>query len=204
MTSKSEWPDPNWHIGQIDHLHALGVITSAYNQLEFVLLLFFMKYVVADSKAAQRIFGLLSNYNTCDLVRESAKAKEENAIALDSLLHFLKGFEVLEWNRNFLAHSHSILNNPEQSHLTFGKGSRSNPDVWSFAHMSLSEIRGIADDIHAFWLFGSTLHLWLIGRGTLIFQGGRKETVELPDRPTLPEKLKTVPHGVLERQPQPG
>jgi hypothetical protein len=176
------------------------VITSAYNHLEFVLLTFFMKYVVADPAAAQRIFGLLSNCNTCDLIRESAQAKEEDEIARESVLHFLKGFESLEWNRNFLAHSHSILNNPEQSHLTFGKGSRSKPNVWSFVHLSLPEIRGIADSIRDYWSFGSDLNLWLIGRGTLIFPDGRKETVVLPDRPPLPERLKTVPRRTPEQQ----
>ncbi|MBM7482333.1 hypothetical protein ACVWWI_004356 [Bradyrhizobium sp. USDA 3686] len=200
MTSKADWPDPNWHIGQLDHLHALGVITSAYNQLEFVLLTFFAKYVVTDPEAAQKIFGLLSNYNTCDLIREAAQTKEEDETARESVLHFLKGFEVLEWNRNFLAHSHSILNNPEQSHLTFGKGSRSKPNVWSFVHLSLPEIRAIADSIRDYWSFGSGLNLWLIGRGTLIFPGGRKETVVLPDRPPLPEKLNTVSRRAPEQQ----
>lgn len=200
MNEKSEWPAPTWHIGQTDHLHALGVITSAFNQLEFVLLLFFMRYVVSDPKAAQRIFALLSNYNTSDLIREALEAKEANDVARDSTLHFLKGFDILEWNRNFLAHSHSIMNNPEQPHLTFGKGSRNKPGEWSFAHMSLHDIRRVADDVHDFWLFGSHVNRWLVGRGTLIFSDGHREFVKLPDIPPLPNKLATVPNGVLEKQ----
>ncbi|MGY3036330.1 hypothetical protein ACVIIV_005500 [Bradyrhizobium sp. USDA 4354] len=203
MTSNSEWPNPNWHIGQTKHLHALGVITSAFNQLEFALLLFFKRYIVADPKAAQKLFTLLSNYNITELIRDAVEVREAHEIVRDSSLHFLKGFEILEWNRNFLAHSHSILNNPEQPHLTFGKGSRSQLHVWSFAHMTLKEIRAVADDIHDFWLFGSHLDRWLIGRGTLIFSDGHRETVEMPDKPPLPKKLATVPHGVLENPSAP-
>lgn len=153
---------------------------------------------MTDYKAAQRDFALLSNYNCADLVRDAVEARETHEMVRGLSLHFLKGFEILEWNRNFLAHSHSILNNPGQPHLTFGKGSRSQPDVWSFAHMTLPEIRKVADDIYTFWLFGSHIDRWLIGRGTLIFSDGHRETVELPDKPALPEKLTTVPHGVLE------
>lgn len=203
MTNKSEWPAPTWHIGQADHLHALGVITSAFNQLEFVLLLFFMRFVVSEPKAAQRIFALLSNYNTSDLVRDALESKEEHVAARESSLHFLRGFDILEWNRNFLAHSHSIMNNPEQPHLTFGKGSRNKPNEWSFAHMSLPDIRRVADDIHDFWLFGSHINRWLVGRGKLIFSDGHCETVELPDKPPLPNKLTTVPNGVVEKQDTP-
>jgi hypothetical protein len=198
MTSQSEWPDPTWHIGQPDHLHALGVITSAYNLLEFALLSFFMRYVVAEPMSAQKIFGLLSNHSILELLRESIEANETDFNAKGASLYFLKAFEILEHNRNFLSHSHAILNNPDQAHLTFGKGSRKQPNVWSFAHLTLPEIRKVADEMKEFWLYGSHVNRWLIGRGTLVFSDGHREQVTLPDKPSLPTKLKTVPHGILE------
>jgi hypothetical protein len=203
MTTQSEWPDPTWHIGQRDHLHALGVITSSFNQLEFVLLLFFIRYVVSEPKSGQKIFGLLSNYNIFDLIRDAINEKEADATAKEYSLHFLKGFEALEANRNFLAHSHSILNNPEQPHLTFGKGSRNQPDVWSYAHMTLPDLRKIADEMRDFWLFGSRLDAWIIAipnNGKIIWSDGQVSLQPLPDKPPLPERLRTIPHGVLPQE----
>jgi hypothetical protein len=95
------------------------------------------------------------------------------------------------------------LNNPEQAHLTFGKGSRKQPNVWSFAHLTLPEIRKVADEMKGFWFYGSHVDRWLLGRGTLVFSNGHRELVTLPDKPPLPVKLKTVPHGVFEEQHPP-
>jgi len=201
-TPSDEWPDPSYHIGQRDHLHALGVITASYNQLEFVFLMFFMRHLSLDSVSAQRIFALLSNPHRIDLTRDAVEATEKDPSKKEMILYFIKGFETLANTRNFLAHSHTIFNDPAQEHLTFGKGSKRQPDRWSFAHMKLGDLRHVAEDMMAFRTYGFELDWWLIAQrsgGTIIFPGGQTDTPALPEKPPLPEALISVPHGTLEQ-----
>jgi hypothetical protein len=200
MTADSEWPDPTYHIGQKNHLHALGVITASYNQLEFTFFVFFMRYLLLPEDVAQRIFALLSNANRIELLTDAVKALPDETIR-ERLLYFIEGFEILVETRNFLAHSHTMLNDPTQEHLTFGKGSRRQPGLWSYAHMKLEDLRQVADEIRAFHTYGSGLDAWITARrtgGRLDFGGGVVWHPPLPDKPSLPVKLKTGPHGTPE------
>jgi hypothetical protein len=198
-----EWPDPTYHLGQRDHLHALGAVISAYNQLEFSFFLLFSRYIKAQGSL--RIFVLLSNHNRIELMEKALDEAELNPPVRETVQHFIKGFGTLTDARNFLAHSHTILNDPAQQHLTFGKGSRRDPGDWSFAHMKLEDLRRIADEIHVFQVFGSNIDKWLAARAQasamreLSFGDPRRVyTPSLPEKPPLPNKLRSVPHHIPE------
>jgi hypothetical protein len=198
-SASNEWPDPTYHIGQREHLHALGVITASFNQLEFVLFLFFMDYLKLQPKLAQRLFVQIANNVRCELLIDAVELEETDAQIRGRALHFLKAFQILADNRNFLSHSQTIMNDPNQPHLTFGKGSKRQPDVWSFAHLTLPEIRQVADDIWTYWKFGSELRAWMVTRatgGVMTFSDGQTITHTLPETPPLPDKLKHAPHGI--------
>jgi hypothetical protein len=200
-----DWPDPSYHIGQRDHLHALGVITASYNQLEFTLFVLFLRYLKMEPEPAQKVFVLMSNPNRIDLLRDAVTAEEKDPIVQDRVLYFIEAFETLASSRNFLAHSHTILGTPDQDHLTFGKGSKRQPRNWSFAHMTLTDLRKIADDIRTYWSFGMGLDRWIVGRSSgahaHLLKTGRRSIPPLPEKPPQPAKLTSVPHGVLESPP---
>jgi hypothetical protein len=61
VASDNDWPDSDWHIGQRDHLHALGVIVAAFNILEFRLFVLFLRFMKADTRLVSRIFAQLRN-----------------------------------------------------------------------------------------------------------------------------------------------
>jgi len=201
----AEWPDPSWHIGQRDHLHAFGVIVAAFNQLEFVLFVLFLRFVKGDPAAIQRIFVILQNHHRLELLENGIEMTVGDPQLKELLLYFAKGYKILNDNRNFLGHSHTILNNPTQDHLTFGKGSKRQPDKWSFAHMKLLDLQKIAEDIYRFWQFGSYLDSYMNAKETAknvtVFSPFGTEAVReppLPDKPPEPMNLPSSPHGVLQ------
>jgi hypothetical protein len=196
----AEWPDPTYHIGQRDHLHALGVIIASYNQLEFSFFIFFMRYLNIATVPAQKLFELVSNPNLIDLLRDAVNDTERDDRVKESVLYFIAGVETLAGIRNFLAHSQTILNDPNQDHLTFGKGSRRQPNVWGYSHLNREDLRAIADSMRAFHTFGSHLDMWISARATggrLLF-GSQVHVPSFPEKPPQPTKLTSSPHGVLE------
>lgn len=203
------WPDPNYHIGQRDHLHALGVIAASYNLLEQSLYFHFASQLGLAPNIAQRLFVSLSNNTRLDLLRNAIEEIDTANPIKTKLSEFLAGFDILAENRNFLMHSHTILNTTSQDHLTFGKGSRNQPSKWNYAHLRLNDLRGVADDIYVYWNFGHALYKWHVASktgGRLVFSDGFVLTPTLPDTPPLPRKLNLSRYGVLEdalRPPQP-
>ncbi len=195
-----EWPDPSFHIGQHDHLHALGVIIATYNLLEFSLFTLFNHYVGTAGDVGLKLFNSLPNHKRIDILKAEVD-NEQDATLKSAILHFISGYRVLETNRNFLAHSHTIMNLPQQPHLTFGKGSRSNPTAWHFAHMRLPQLRAIADEMKSYWLFGAELHAFVTARssgGRLDFGDAGFRDPVIPGYPPPPLEILTTATGVLE------
>lgn len=193
-----EWPDSTFHIGQHDHLHALGVIVATYNLLEFSLFTLFNHYAGTAGDIGLKLFTSLPNPRRIEILKAEVDGKEQDAALKAAMLHYLSGYRILESNRNFLAHSHTIMNLPEQPHLTFGKGSRSNPTAWSYAHLGLSQLRTIADEMKAYWLFGSELHAFATARGTggrLDFGHAGVRVPTIPIHPPIPLEIPTTPTG---------
>lgn len=184
MTEADIWPDPSFHIGQRDHLHALGAIIATYNMLEFALFVMFKNALRLPDEHARRLFILLNNHNRIELIKDAALTLNHR----DAIIHFVDGFSILTNTRNFLAHSMVIQNTTEQAHLTFGKGSKRNPGELSFTHLTLDEIREIADQMKAFWLYGSHIAASIAG------------VRHLPElaKPPLPIKMKEVSYGALD------
>jgi hypothetical protein len=193
MSDNFNWPDSKSVEGSPEHFHALGVITATYNSLELELFLLFTKFVVSDFTKARQIFDLLSKRNVIQLIKTAVEADGQDADARELALHFIKGFESAEFNRNFLSHSLVSSHEFERGHLTFGKTSR-RQSTWTFAHLTVLEIRKIADEMLVLRRFGTEANVWLINRGKVIFGDGHVEEVPYPTKPPLPEKLSGVPY----------
>lgn len=195
-----EWPDPSFHIGQHDHLHALGVIVATYNLLEFSLFALFNHYTGMAGDIGLKLFTSLPNPKRIEILKTEIEGQEKDAALKAGMLHFISGYRILEANRNFLAHSHTIMNLPDQPHLTFGKGSRSNPTAWSYAHLGLAQLRSTADEMKNYWQFGSELHAFATARATsgcLDFGDAGVRVPTIPDHPVRPLEIPTAAIGVI-------
>jgi hypothetical protein len=66
--SQDEWPP--YRVGNSDYIHALGVIASVYNLLEFRLRSFFPIYARIPTPPAHALFASLTNERRLRLIRE--------------------------------------------------------------------------------------------------------------------------------------
>ena len=199
--SAEQWPDPNFHIGQHDHLHALGVIIATYNLLESTVLHLCNELLMLEPEFGHRLFAQMPIDKVIELAKSECEARENDPEVKVRVTHFFVGFGDLKGTRDYLAHSHTILNTPDQLHLTFGKGSRKHPTAWTFAHMKVEELREVADGMKAFWLYGSSLHAFVVARktgGLLDFGSLGSRVPVLPIKPVLPTVLDKSSHGVVE------
>lgn len=200
----SQWPEPDFYVGQHDHLHALGVIVATFNLLEFSFFTIFNHYLGTSGDSGLRLFSSLANHKRLDIVRIEVAGREREPAVQDAVTHFISGYAILEDSRNHLVHSHAIMNLPDQPHLTFGKGSRSNPTSWTFAHLELKDLRRIADDMRIYWSFGSHLRAIVAARATggrLDFGAAGSRVPTLPTKPALPTKIIKTSDGVRDYSP---
>ncbi len=103
----SKNPDNGWPAYRSehrDHYHALGVITSLFNDLEFHLFATFAHALKMKASIAQRLFVLLSNHERIDVARVAIAVNPDEALR-DLISYFLDCYVVAAENRNFLAHS---------------------------------------------------------------------------------------------------
>jgi hypothetical protein len=190
MSTGPEWPNPTFfHIGQKDHLHALGVIIAAFNRLEFVLLLLFKRYLRLEEIPAQKLFLQLRNHTRIELIQEAINRAEGDSAAKEAALHFLDAFETLCEIRNFLAHSQTAQRN---EHLTFAKGSKREPETPRFARMKLAEVREIGNHMREFWIFGAALNSYLSSKEGRFSGGDPIQPATLAQKPPLPADLQSI------------
>ena len=190
-----------YRIEHKDHIHALGVIVSTYNSLEFTLFFFFCRYHQIRPPIGQSIFAGLNNYQRVNFTRNKLNESNEDDRSKGWVNHFLSAYDIVTENKNFLVHSSVIINTTEQEHITFGKGSKTQPNNWSFAHMTVDDLRKVAEEIGTLHEFGTAVQAWLEARetgGSFRLQGKAVWTPPLPETPPLPDRLKNVPDGVLQ------
>lgn len=186
------------------HFHALGVIIATFNGLEFALHNLFQWFLkIEDSISAHKIFGAMSNPERTYCLSDAIDRSKESEQVKDLVRHFLKGFEILSYNRNLLAHSHTMITSKDQPHVRFQKGSRHQPHRWGATDLTVPQLHQVAQDTHNFELFGLTIFgsLKTVRDGVLAPDGKSRIAFQLPlpGKPPLPEKLKSVPPE--DRQP---
>lgn len=200
-------PDqPDWGEAKIDwetyqqkhkeHIHALGVIVSVFNSLENAMFLLFRHFLDIDFEPGHKVFAQLSNHARIDLTRDAITQSAYTDETKELANYFIDAFETLCEVRNFIAHSTTIANETVPGHLTVGKGSKRNPDDWSYADLSVSTFQRVAQEIRAYLIFGIRLYSWLDAQktgGVITFHGGRVvERPTLPKKPPAPTELKNI------------
>ena len=137
MTGNPDHGWPSYRSEHRDHYHALGVITSLFNDLEFHLLGIFARALKMKVSAAQRLFVLLTNHERIDVAREAIAANPDEALR-DLINHFLDCYVIVADNRNLLAHSHLYGTESDPESAVFGKGSKRQPGVIGYVTMTVA------------------------------------------------------------------
>jgi hypothetical protein len=198
-----------YHPGLKDHMHALGVISANFNDLE-VSLFFLFYYYLNDpqSKAPGLIFGGLDNKKRINIIKSFAEGYESPGEIRDLVFRFVDGFDICSENRHSLMHSsvtgeiNALIPTPD---LSLKKHSRSNFGSQTFANVDLKRLRKIADEIYAYDIFGFGIYIYLQARrnGGKIILAGETKSPSLPVIIPLPDKLILLPPPVQSSDQQP-
>ncbi len=208
MTDDSDnWPLPRYDIGQSKHIHALGVVATLYNQMEFSLFCLLMDYTKLSSETTQWLIANISNNLRLELLRRCVGENESDPTTKDHVHHYAACFDICTENRNFLMHSMSSKPNDNAS-LSFMKASRNDPKKVNHINLCLEDIRCVADDIANTMTFGGLLHIYFAFRdfpqSPEFSEEMRRTYSTLPKRPQLPSKLlkpnSPVPKGGQPRR----
>lgn len=166
MATAPDWPA--YPTGPRDSIFAMGVASIKFAELEGVLHFIFGTVFGLDMDATTMIPAKIGNEAAVDLARRRLPAAGWTNPANDHIQHFLEGFGICLNNRNYLMHSElawtgsasTVLFRTSKQGRTLG------------AVPTLAELRAVADEIHAYTLYGRAV--------------GNAINVRLSDPPVFP------------------
>jgi hypothetical protein len=170
MTPKLEEAWPPYRIGNADHLHALGAIAMAYNLLEFRMRELFALYSIGDDR-----FTKSNNFERLGMIRDAIDETTHPEVIKNDVRYFLDAYQTCTENRNVLMHSVAMftwldpnadrcpVSNPKQPDgIAFQKPARKGPLSIEIYRPTLTELRGVADDIMSFEYYGDRLRFHIL------------------------------------------
>jgi hypothetical protein len=177
MADPVEWPP--YDIGPHDSIFAIAVASVNYGRLEFAFEHVFAKVLGITSSEARAHLATIRNY-------ERARKEMRDALpnlnwpqdTKDRVIHFIKAFEILAYNRNCLDHSNVFVGDEAPTGLY--KSDRKGNTI--LTNVTLAELRQVADDMRQYCVYGSNF-------SNSIGPAGELFTPLLPDQPPLPKKL---------------
>jgi hypothetical protein len=205
---QNEWPA--YRVGNRDYIHALGVIASVFNLLEFRFRSFFPIYTRIPSQPAYALFAKINNELRLELIRGAMNFSSHPEPIKADIRHFLAGFKICADNRNILMHSTVIYlfgpdddpcpvtsppgNQPQG--LAFQKSPKYDPFQINTYQLTIEELRAQADTLKSFeQLFWHILKNY---EATLYqaFKFPEGAQFALPNRPVLPNPLIPLPPDI--------
>lgn len=190
IDNSDNWP-PHYNIGQPNHIHALGMASAMYNQMELSLQLLLTAYSGLGNDTTQWLASNLSNNLRLELLKRCAEDREKNSATKDAILHFARCFDICAENRNFLMHS-MVKTPTNEEILSLAKASRNNPKKFNEIDLELDDIRRVADEIASISSYGGQLYAYFLFTNfdqSHIPQHIREFASTLPGKPPLPDKL---------------
>jgi hypothetical protein len=171
-----------------DHIHALGVVAANYNSLEMTFYSLFCEYFgISDSAAA--LFAQFKNNFRIDALKVVLDKYEADQKVADSVLHFLRCFNICADNRNILMHSLLEVYEQGPDHLLFRKSARHHPEQQIGLQFDLSAMREVADDIWTVEDYCRELYIFSITRRRDLSPDDESARTTLPEKPVLPNSL---------------
>jgi hypothetical protein len=184
--TEGEWPP--YHLGSRDHLHAVGVIVAAWNDLERAYGAMIQMLMPHNIGAAIQISELLGNESRLAFIREQSEKllSKEHA---DHVAYFLTCAAICKENRNAIVHADMARIAPGETVIMLSKGRDLKQDRLKQYWFEVPALRQMADEIHATSTYGM-----------LIFAHVTIDRV----RPTVPEPMRTtLALPSLDKPPQP-
>jgi hypothetical protein len=195
-----------FHPSLQDHMHALGVAVANYNSLEFVFQALFEFYTsFEDLSAAHHLFSQLNtNQKRIEILSRPVSYKErKNPAVSDGIEHFLRGVDICAENRNLLMHGR-IFEADTRTDLVLQKYARKDPTKVNYMHLTVQDIRRVADEFSDYEAYGAQMYLWLHARrtgGKLIFVEAGNVEPAWPKKPLPLDKLSLSDHPIRPVDP---
>lgn len=175
------------------NLHAIGAISTAYNDLEFGLYTIFHHFMndTTGSRVPAFLFGKIDNERRLYFLREWLQSSKMSEPAIGTIHNFLDGYQICAENRNAIMHSKFLgTSSADEINPTniLQRRSKSGFDLTAEISVNLEILRKIADEIRRFDMLSFVLFAYLKSRtkeGKLIYP----HETPLPDKLPLPEKL---------------
>lgn len=159
MTEDNESPSvwPAYSIGSKDHLHAVGVLVANWNEVERAYQCLIQYAFLGNVKLALRTFELLGNDQRMAFIRQECIPLATGEFA-EHLNHFLACAGRCKENRNAIAHA-NFNYTADVSLLKIDRGRSKDGNSVPQYNFELSELRKIADEIHAVAEYG--IRIWM-------------------------------------------
>jgi len=193
MAESTSWP--NYLPLPREDIFAIGVIALSYGRLENMLQAMFAAVIHLNQFQTQALFHRMGNRPRLDALIDLLGKTTIPQEVKDLTIYFLDGFEVCADNRHFVMHSSSGGLHVNRSDGTRGlileRYSRTGNKLECY--VTLPQLKTIADEMHAFTIFGASLVTDITNYATLLSHGQAQDFQPLPstsrEKPPRPTTL---------------
>lgn len=189
-TAPVKWPP--YKLGPEPHIHALGVIAINYNSLEHALFVLLREYLGTHHVLHASIFQSLSISSTLSLFASAVELHEKHPPLRERLVAFCPLFSICFNNRNLLMHANAREADATDDLLALAKRSKSKPHIFNDLKLDLPELRQIADDTRAVFVYAYKLWDFILKRARRF--PGLPEPLQTTPLPALPD----IPSGLVD------
>jgi hypothetical protein len=188
-----DWPSPKNKIGDTDHVHAIGQISLVLNFLEDVFGNLFQLIFPADLSYGEGLFHGLNNRDRVDMFSAIVRFHQKEAEVSSRLLDAMRYFNICADNRNIVMHSVSQFDDTPSPIMRLAKKAARDPKKTNYYNLSLEDLRRVADETAATFLFLFKMSIWLDKRA----DGKSPQIDALPDKPIQPRILNPTQPEVI-------
>jgi hypothetical protein len=192
-----DWPAENKRLASAAEVHAFGYISLIFNYLESTAGHLFGHYLPMSVSVCDSIYHRLNNADRIFLLHQIIEENERDSAVKDAVSYYLNCYDICTENRNTLVHaSIEVRDSPDM--LPISKRSKAAKEI--LFHLSLGELRSVADQMGNVFDYGTRLLMWLFQRNNPTDERAKlmgwslpPTQPSLPDKPSKPRKLIPVP-----------
>jgi hypothetical protein len=184
--STTRWP--SYPLGPEPHIHALGVIAINYNSLEHALFVLLREYLGTHHVLHASIFQSLNTGSALGLFKSAVELHEKDDVLRERLVAFCPLFITCFNNRNLLMHANVREADATDELLALAKRSKNKPHVFNDLHLTLPELRQVADDTRRVFVYAAALWDFIMKRRRRF--AGLPEAEQSVPLPALPIYLR--------------
>lgn len=176
---------------------AIGRMTISWNWLDSRLHDVFAVYSDAVYEFTLIMYHFMGGPYRVQALEMIVDKFEKDPIAKDLVTHFLKGYQILQTNRDFIMHALEMFD-PEsfkKGYMILRKSKRRDPFSFVQRSVNYEDVNSAADAMDDYYQYVHKLVLWLGTKNenhTLTIaspEGPKAVAVALPDKPALPRNL---------------